>query len=114
MKGLEEVLDSTTELNIRPPVKSEIALLNELIDRELLQSPRKESKGGEEEEKEETQLNLTTTTPQKSIVNDVEGYIRLTEDEINEIINEPSKFDQTLNLDPSEPVLENSITCTSF
>ena len=106
LNGLEEVLEATSELGKKSD-RCEIALLNELIDKELLKSPSKN----------ETENEYDTShfmSPQKSIVNDVEGYIRLTEDEINQILNEPSKFEQILNLSQGEEVLENSITCTSF
>ena len=58
---------------------------------------------------------LSEIASNESILNDVDGYIRLTEDEINEIINniEPVK-EEVSKIEEDPTTVENSITCTSF
>ena len=139
---LEEVLKATFELHHKDhspienmkirnaaeaimPKQSEISKLTDLINKELLlngtESQKRDSTESQERDSEiveqlsELVQKSVEITSNKSILNDMEGYIRLTEDEINDIINtvEPIRENKSENFQSSETG-DGPITCTSF
>lgn len=132
VNSLEEVLTATKQYSRQndepfenePTEKSELTVLNEMISKELLGNTEEVTSLSITRINVSAQSSNTETVsqyteriePTEKKSKEYDGYIRLTEDEINDIINTtvPIKIDH-----PEEPVkantsLENSITCTSF
>lgn len=119
LKATDEILHSDKQTEYDESSKTELLELTQLINKELhLTKNELEESSLEPDTQTEVQSN-------KSILNDVDGYIRLTEDEINDIINtiEPiknnesvvlNKENETTNKIQEDNHLDNSITCTSF